>query len=119
MISNEQPEFKKGTLYISIFCHSSPKSDLTPCTLSLSSGELNVLNKGHKMTSLDDDKDSALERCSNCKKNVPSASIYLHQIQCQRNNWHCEACGITMHKSEKEMHLNLKHIPVNVFNYFN
>lgn len=41
--------------------------------------------------------------CSNCQKEVPESSFFLHQIHCEKNIYRCD-CGLSLLKLEKEAH---------------
>jgi hypothetical protein len=47
--------------------------------------------------------------CSLCTRRVPTASLTLHQLGCQRNNFTCERCHETMELRARAKHEQVRH----------
>eukprot|EP01083_Nonionella_stella_P237980 834336_1 len=47
--------------------------------------------------------------CDNCGREIPSASIQMHRIHCERNFYKCPLCRSSVLKREREKHFEIEH----------
>ncbi|XP_077996462.1 TRAF-type zinc finger domain-containing protein 1-like [Glandiceps talaboti] len=60
----------------------------------------------------DEEVEVETKRCSNCKKDIPSANFIMHQTHCQRNIVLCKHCKEPVPRSEMDSHIDELHVQV-------
>ena len=55
----------------------------------------------------DSNPNSKLIKCENCRQEILSSKMFLHEGFCLRNNKFCDHCGKVLLKKDYESHFNL------------
>lgn len=99
-LSNNDPHYTLGPLYISVFC----------CGTDGRTRICLTIEESPKTTSHDETvtPDEGIY-CDNCLKCVPSSSLNMHQLQCYRLNWKCPDCTKIIRAQGKSKHLERFH----------